>query len=255
MGKLYGGTDLGPEQSKNFSIGAGLQVGGFKATLDFFNIKLTDRIRLKAGKLLTTAQLAALTTEQRNAIRSFGGINADGTISADFGGGFRFFVNGVDTTTQGVDFVVSYPLDLFGGKTNLSFVANFTENQIDRGKDLVGDPGIRQIEEGLPKFRSNIGITHSIGKWNFNGRINYFGEYYEAFQDDPDSPINGQAQVTVDAEGTFALTDNVSISLGAENLFNSYPTDNPYGSGALYAVTAPAGFNGGFYYLKLSYKR
>jgi iron complex outermembrane recepter protein len=255
LGKLYGGVPLGPEESKNFSIGAGLQIGRLKTTLDFFNIKLTDRIRLKAGRLLTAAELAALTTEQRNAIRSFGGINANGTISADFGGGFRFFVNGVDTTTQGVDFVASYPLDLFGGRTNLSLAANYTENQIDRGKDLVGDPGVRQIEEGLPKFRGNIGITHAIGKWNFSGRINYFGEYYEAFQDDPDSPINGDAQVTVDAEGTFALTDNVSISLGAENLLNSYPTDNPYGSGALYAVTAPAGFNGGFYYLKLSYKR
>jgi iron complex outermembrane recepter protein len=144
---------------------------------------------------------------------------------------------------------------LMGGRTNLSIAANYTENQIDRGKDLVGDPGVRQIEEGLPKFRGNIGITHAIGKWNFSGRINYFGEYYEAFQDDPDSPIDGDAQVTVDAEGTFALTENVSISLGAENLLNSYPTDNPYGSGALYAVTAPAGFNGGFYYLKLSYKR
>jgi iron complex outermembrane recepter protein len=255
LGKLYGGTPLGPEESKNFSIGAGLQVGRFKATLDFFNIELTDRIRLKAGRLLTASELAGLTTEQRNAIRSFGGINADGTISADFGGGFRFFVNGVDTTTQGVDFVASYPLDLMGGKTMLSLAANYTTNEIDRGADLVGAPGIRQIEEGLPKFRGNLGLTHSIGKWNFSGRVNYYGEFYEAFQDDPDSPIDGEAQVTVDAEGTYALTDKVSISVGAENLFHSYPTDNPYGSGALYAVTAPGGFNGGFYYLKLSYKR
>jgi len=45
--------------------------------------------------------------------------------------------------------------------------------------------------------------------------------------------------------------------LGAQNLFDSYPTRNPWDFilGAKYPVTAPAGFNGGFYYLKLSFRR
>jgi iron complex outermembrane receptor protein len=61
----------------------------------------------------------------------------------------------------------------------------------------------------------------------------------------------------LDAEVTYSLTDAVSLTLGAENLTDSYPTKNPYATvlGAEYATTAPGGFNGGFYYLKLSYKR
>ena len=256
LGKLLGGQPLKPETSKNFSIGAGLEVGRLKATLDFFNIKMEDRIRLSAPtKSLTQAQFNALTASEQAAIRALGGDTPDFTA-------FKFFVNGVDTTTQGIDFVASYPLDLFGGKTNLSFAANWTETDVTRGEKLVGleadgNAGLRQMEEGLPKFRGNIGLSHSIGKWNFNGRLNYFGEFYEAHADAFDLPIDGDAQITFDAEVTYSLTDAVSLTVGAENLTDSYPTKNPYATilGAEYATTAPGGFNGGFYYLKLSYKR
>lgn len=256
LGKLLGGKALEPETSKNFSIGAGLEVGKLKATLDFFNIKMEDRIRLSAPtKALTQAQFNALSATEQAAIRALGGDTPDFTA-------FKFFVNGVDTTTQGVDFVASYPLDLFGGKTNLSVAANWTETDVTRGEKLVGieadgNAGLRQMEEGLPKFRGNVAISHTIGKWNFNGRVNYYGKFYEAHADAFDLPINGKAQYTLDAEVTYALTDAVSVTVGAENLTDSYPTKNPWATilGAEYAVTAPGGFNGGFYYLKLSYKR
>lgn len=256
LGELLGGTPLEPETSKNFSIGAGLVLGGFKATVDFFRIEMEDRIRLSAPRRsLTPAEITALTPSQRAAIQEFGGDAADFTA-------FKYFVNGVDTETQGVDIVASYPLDLFGGKTTLTAVANWTETEITRGRRLVGieadgNAGARQMEEGLPKFRGNVGISHRADRFSMNARINYFGEFYEAHADAFDLPINGDAQWTVDAEVSYNLTDSVTIAAGADNLFDSYPTENPYGTilGAKYAVTAPAGFGGGFYYLRLSYKR
>ena len=256
LGKLLGGQPLKPETSQNFSIGAGLALGRFKATLDFFNIDMEDRIRLSAPtKALTPAQFNALSAAEKASIRALGGDTPDFTA-------FKFFVNGVDTTTRGIDFVSSYPLDLFGGKTNLSIVANWTETEVTRGQQLVGieadgNAGLRQVEEGLPKFRANVGLTHSIGKWSMNGRVNYFGEFYEAHADAFDLPIDGDSQITLDAELSYALTESISVTVGAENLLDSYPTENPWGAvlGAKYAVTAPGGFNGGFYYLKLSYRR
>jgi iron complex outermembrane recepter protein len=252
LGTLLGGKALKPETSKNFSLGGAIDLNGFKMTVDYFNIKMEDRIRLRGGVPLpagpyTPAQLAA--------------INAVGGLTSDFTA-FKYFVNGVDSTTQGIDFVASYPLDFGGGKTMLSVAANWTETEITRGKSLVGLEsdglaGVRQIEEGLPKFRGNMQLTHNIDKWSLLGRLNYYGEFYNAHADDPTLPIDGEAQVTVDAEVGYSLTDSITVSLGAENLLNSYPTENPFASilGAKYAEAAPAGFNGGYYYLKVSFKR
>jgi iron complex outermembrane recepter protein len=252
LGTLLGGKALKPETSKNFSLGGAIDLDGFKMTVDYFNIKMEDRIRLRGGVPLpagpyTPAQLAA--------------INAVGGLSSDFTA-FKYFVNGVDSTTQGVDFVASYPLDLFGGKTMLSAVANWTETLITRGQELVGteangSAGVRQVEEGLPRFRGNIQLTHNIDKLSLVGRMNYYGSYYNAHADDPTLPIDGAAQVTFDAELGYSVTDNVTVSIGGENIFDSYPTKNPYSTilGARYAETAPAGFNGGYYYLKLAYRR
>ncbi len=49
--------------------------------------------------------------------------------------------------------------------------------------------------------------------------------------------------------------ENASIAIGANNLLNTYPDENPgaLGVGALYPESTPFGFNGGFYYLRLSY--
>ncbi|MEN9874099.1 MAG: hypothetical protein RL186_996 [Pseudomonadota bacterium] len=252
LGKLLGGKALTPETSENFSFGGALDLGGFKVTVDYFNIKMEDRIRLRGGVPLPAGPY---TPEQLAAINAIGGLTSDFTA-------FKYFVNGVDTETQGVDLVASYPLDLFGGKTLLTGVANWTETKVTRGQELVGLEsnglaGVRQMEEGLPKYRGNVSITHNQDKFSFLGRVNYYGKFYNAHADAPSLPINGKAQVTVDAELGYSLTEQVTVSIGAENLLDSYPTKNPYSTilGAQYAEAAPAGFSGGYYYLKLSYKR
>lgn len=252
LGKLLGGKALTPETSENFSFGGALDVAGFKVTVDYFNIKMEDRIRLRGGVPLPAGPY---TPDQLAAINAIGGLTSDFTA-------FKYFVNGVDTETQGVDLVASYPLDLFGGKTLLTGVANWTETKVTRGQKLVGLEsdglaGVRQMEEGLPKYRGNVSISHNQDKFSFLGRVNYYGKFYNAHADDPTLPIKGKAQVTIDTELGYSLTEQVTISVGAENLLDSYPTKNPYSTilGAQYAESAPAGFSGGYYYLKLSYKR
>jgi iron complex outermembrane receptor protein len=254
LGQLLGGTELKPEESKNFSLGGALDFGALKITLDYFNIKMEDRIRLRSGVPLTAAQIRALTPAQLAAVNAIGGLTSDFT-------NFKYFVNGVDSTTQGIDFVASYPLDLFGGKTSLNFVANWTDTDITRGEKLAGieadgSAGLRQLEEGLPGVRGNVSINHFKDKWSISARLNYFGEYYDPHADDPTLPINADAQITFDTEVGYDVTEKVKVSIGADNLFDTYPTKNPYASilGAKYSVSAPAGFGGGFYYLKISYK-
>ena len=60
----------------------------------------------------------------------------------------------------------------------------------------------------------------------------------------------------VDAEVSVTLNDMFTVTLGGENVFDEYPDDEQDGTldflGVDYALTSPYGFNGGFYYLRLS---
>ena len=76
----------------NYSLGAVMRVGDLTLTIDAYRIDIDDRIVLSEN--LTS-------TDVRNYLTGLGFIGV---------GGGRFFINGVDTETEGVDIVVNYPL-------------------------------------------------------------------------------------------------------------------------------------------------
>ena len=61
----------------------------------------------------------------------------------------------------------------------------------------------------------------------------------------------------VDLEAGFPFGDHgVSLSIGAQNVFNTYPEENTGavdGVGNRYGQFGPFGFNGGYYYTRLNY--
>jgi iron complex outermembrane receptor protein len=103
-------------------------------------------------------------------------------------------------------------------------------------------------------------LNHEQGPWRFLARGNYFGEFFECHldaysavaPDGCDLPYEGDAQITVDLELGYSITENTSIAIGAQNAFDSYPDENEWGgvAGSAYPQYGPAGFNGGFYYVR-----
>ncbi len=256
LGKLIGGKPLKPETSKNLSFGAGLKLGKLRATLDFFQIKMEDRITQRSGVSVSQTVIDALPTADKNYLRDFGVLNSAYVLNADLAS-FTYFTNDFGSTTKGFDLVVNYPL-VIGDHSpiNLTFLLNNTETEVDYGQATLGSTITKEIERALPKLRSSVTATHDMGKFSLLGRMNYFGDFQEQHADDDTIPIDVDAQVTFDAEVSYAINDHVSFTFGAQNLFDSYPTKNPWDFilGAKYPVTAPAGFNGGFYYGKVSLK-
>ena len=82
-----GAQPLDAEESVNYSLGTVFRFGGFEATIDAYRIDIDDRIVLSEN--LNTPQVAAL-------IAPFGATVA------------RFFINGVETKTEGIDLVTRY---------------------------------------------------------------------------------------------------------------------------------------------------
>ncbi len=121
--------------------------------------------------------------------------------------------------------------------------------------DIINGTRIRQVEENLPEDRFTFTVAHSQGDWDTFWRVNFYGEYFEAHLDAGSLPIDVDSAFTVDAEIAYNFSDDLRIAVGASNLFDEVPDDNPFSGivGAQYPVTSPYGFNGGFWYAKAQY--
>ena len=232
-----GAQPLDAEDSVSYSIGTVFAAGPVDVTLDYFNIEVDDRIALTTTMVLTQADIDALL--------------ALGVSDATSFTGARFFANDFQTTTQGIDLVATWNADMFGGNTDFLATFNWTDTEVDDAT-LAGPCRIRQLEENIPETRAGFTANHSRGNSNTMIRINYYGDYFEAHLDSCDLPIDAGAEFTVDAEFGYNFTDNFRFMIGAQNLLDEFPDDNPWVGvvGADYPVTSPMGFNGGYYYIR-----
>jgi len=239
-----GGKPLQPEESVGLTIGAVLGIGNLDLTIDYFNINIDDRMTLSSSQALTAQDIADLL--------------AQGVTDASSFSAVRFFTNGFETTTQGVDLVATMPI---GDTMDITLSGNWTDNKVDRVDDLAGsvllsDSRIRQLEDGVPDVRVSLTGNHEINNWFGLWRINYWGSYFEDHVDAACCPIEGSSATTVDAEVGYVFNDNIRVVVGAQNLLDEEPDLNPWGPivvGAKFPVTAPYGFNGGFYYLRATW--
>jgi len=238
-----GGKPLKPEESENFSVGTVMNFGTTHVSLDYYNIKVTDRLSQTSPLTLDADDIAALL--------------AMGVADATSYSSILFFTNDFDTRTQGVDLVVSQDLDLGRGRSKLNLVFNWNDTKVtlDPLTTNVNDTKVRQLEDNLPNTRGSVSFTHEENSWRALARLNYYGSFWEAHLDDGELGIDEGSAVTVDLELGYKILPSLELVLGAQNAFNKYPDENPYGgiAGAKYPTTTPYGFNGGMYYVRAVY--
>ncbi|PKB19155.1 iron complex outermembrane receptor protein [Novosphingobium kunmingense] len=264
---------LGPEKSKSFTAGLAGDFGDISFTLDYFNIKLENRISRSSSIdfPLALCYLADREGVANNCTATFTPRtaelltqldNANVIDRADFTGfedlvAFSFFNNDFSTRTQGIDFVTNARLRLTeSGTTRATLALNYTKTKVTDAGATIASTRLRQLEEGLPRWKGFFNLTHDQGRFRSLLRVNYFGKYFEAHLEDDTLPIDAKAKITVDAELGYELFDGLELAVGAQNLFDTYPTVNPWGGivGAQYGERSPFGFNGGSYYARARFK-
>ncbi|MGQ0833998.1 MAG: TonB-dependent receptor plug domain-containing protein, partial [Gammaproteobacteria bacterium] len=237
---LRGGRPLDAEESQSFSLGAIFELSAFSLTADFYSIDVEDRIAVSQNFQLTPAEVAALV--------------ASGVTSAANLQNFRFFTNDFDTKTEGVDVVATYETDLFAGHTSLSLTFNNNETEVTRFNPVtLNDARIRQLQEGLPETRWGVTGTQSWGGWRALARLSYYDDWY----DNEDGQLYDGGDYIVDAELAYTHNDALTFVLGAQNVFDQYPDENPNAAatvGNRYSQYSPYGFNGGLWYGRFSYR-
>ncbi len=227
-------NSLDPETSTNFTSGFTFEVRDINLTVDLFDIRMKDRLAL--------SQDFALSEQQKQDLL------AEGVTSAANLQEFRFFTNDFDTTTQGIDIVLTVPVP----NGDVTVLYNRTETTVtDHNPDTLDDLRIKELEENLPKQRGALTLTQSLtSQLSVLGRASYFGDWYDS---EDDETYTGK--VLFDLESTYMASSGIAITLGVQNLLNTYPDENPKSGniGNQYGQFSPFGFNGAYWYAKFGY--
>ncbi|MYK17724.1 TonB-dependent receptor, partial [Candidatus Poribacteria bacterium] len=234
-------------------------------TLDAFQIDIDDRIVLSGS--FTADAVPALAQAGANQV--------------------QVFTNVAQTRTRGVDVAAGY-LHAFDNESllNLKVAATWTDTEVigdvqAPGPILIGFEEIlfpeRErsiIEEWQPNTRINFTADYIIGAVKIGSALRYFGSY--TVQEGSGESAQRQTysgKWLTDIQGAYQLNDALVLTVGINNFLNQLPDLNEVGqarggmlidsTGTVIADSpgvftydrraAPFGFNGGFYYAKLSY--
>ena len=248
-----GGSELTPEESMSFTLGTVYTFDDLFVTLDYYNIQVEDRI--------SQSEKIDLTAKDKETLKNAGVPNVDGLSQVSF------FTNDFDTTTQGIDFVMNYSMELLNGDADFAFIYNWNETTVDKFSEITGDFKVSRLENDLPNQRATFTWNQNWQDFSLFSRVNYFGEY-QGVHVDYDATVNqGDAAFTLDLELSYKINDSFKIALGGQNILDQQATEinfTPEGAkacggcannefGGVYYETSPFGFNGGFYYLKGAY--
>ncbi|MEQ5808835.1 TonB-dependent receptor [Alteromonas sp. NFXS44] len=256
VAQALGSPGLDAEESVNYSAGFTYSPSAdFNLTVDFYRIDIDDRIVLSNN--LSGDAIAAL-------------LEGTGATSA------RFFLNAIDSRTQGVDIVSTYTLDTAEwGAFNFNAGINFNDNEVTRVIDapdvlqgagfdqsnLFSDVELRRFETASPESKVNLGVTWSFDRYTTTLRTTRYGEV-----EDPSSTAELNeiipAEWVTDLDINVALTEGLSVSVGANNVFDVYPEASRYTVEAPttftyimpYSGFSPYGFTGRYVYGKITYR-
>jgi iron complex outermembrane receptor protein len=251
-----GAKPLEPEKSKNYSLGAVYHKGPFELTVDAYQIDIDNRIVLSEN---IQGVNGGTPTQQAiyNLLQPFGVTTA------------RFFVNGVDTTSKGVDVVARYRLDAdAAGRFDLTLAANYNQtdvNKVPTTSTLSGLPvppplfarvNILTYEQGTPDHKFVAAGDWSNGPWGATLRGTAYGSVLIP-NATPSLDYKSGAKTVWDAEARYTFLKDVTWAVGVNNLFDEYPNKAPAPVNTTGVVAFPSyspfGFNGRFLYTRLSY--
>ena len=247
-----GATPLDAEKSVNYALGFVFRAGAFNLTVDGYRIDVEDRIVLSEN--LTAANVQAY-------LQGLGFIGS---------GGGRFFLNGVDTETTGVDIIANYAFpETEIGTFRGTLGANFNKTEVTKvpavpqlaalspAPVLFGRVNVLTLEEGAPKDKFTGQLDWERGPFAATLRAIRYGEVLVP-NSNPASDYTLDPKTVIDLEARYTWNDRLTLALGADNILDEYPDAAPAalnGTGNTpFSTYSPFGYSGRFVYTKATLK-
>ncbi|SMF19715.1 MULTISPECIES: TonB-dependent receptor [unclassified Pseudomonas] len=249
--QALGAEALKPEKSTNYSLGLTWQPSERLAfTADAYLINVRDRITLTGtllGPEVTDTLLAS---------------------GIDSTSGGRYFTNGADTRTKGLDVVGSYDQDL-GGAGSLKWTAAFNWNDTEildykQSVNILGTPYELMNREARnfltdvqPHTKLILGANWRWDRYRVNLGLTRYGSWREVnAANDRSLDREYKARWITDLDLGYQLTKDLELAIGARNLFDVYPERQAPSSKTMvkgYGAYSPYGFTGGYYFGRVTY--
>nr|WP_224372570.1 TonB-dependent receptor [Pseudomonas putida] len=249
--KALGATALKPERSTNYSLGLTYQPAPqLSFTADAYVINVRDRITL-TGTLLGDEVTQTL---------------LDNGIDSTSGG--RYFTNGANTRTKGLDLVGNFDQNLGNwGQLKWTAAFNWNQTQILSYKENVNIQGTdyslmdRQarnfLTEVQPHTKLILGANWQRDRWTSNLTLTRYGSWREVNSaTDRSLDREYKARWITDIDVGYQLSKDLNLAVGAQNLFDVYPERQNPSSKTMtkgYGAYSPYGFTGGYYFTRLTY--
>ncbi|EAR13406.1 ferric enterobactin receptor [Polaribacter irgensii 23-P] len=228
--QLLGIPQLKEETSNSFSAGftAKLPEANLTFTVDGYVVNIADRVvytgQFKPLLDSNDVPIDAANTELASLL-----VQANATAAS-------FFANAIDTESKGIDVVISHKArlgnstrlksDLSGTFSQTRQVGGIKSSQIlkDAGQENTYFPEDSRIylEEAVPRTKVNLTNTLTTGKFNIFFRNVYFGKVSEATNSMANQQ-NFSSKVVTDLSLGYKATENLTLTVGANNLLDVYP--------------------------------
>ncbi len=288
LAQALGAQPLKPEKSTNFGGGVTFASGGFTASADYYHIDIDDRITLSSNYVDASGS--------RRLRDYLTGIGIPGVTSVRyFTNAVDSRTQGVDVTTA-----YRATLGDWGNlRLSAAYNYNQTRlRRVSATPSQITALGITtrlfdvnervRFERGQPRDKIALGAVWSVGPLTFDARTTRYGKVEQVALTNQSAanvaliaqggtpfrtlPTESGAAGNVDViqllkpkwVTDFSFTGHVNraldVTVGANNLFNVYPTQNIRSTAALtgadtfgafpYSEFSPFGFSGAFYYVR-----
>ena len=251
--RALGSKDLEPETSTNISAGMTYKDEQFSLSVDAYQINVDDRISMSETFRGSGATSDMVTFFEERGVPASGG---------------RYFFNGINTETKGLDIVATMRHDVAMGSLTLKAAMNFNDTEVTNKDDLVTPTELAAYTTSQLLGRQNtVRYESSSPKENFQfsamlqkptstlmAKLNRWGEVTI-----PASSIEREQVLspkwTVDMEYSFQVSSQVRMALGVNNLLDEYPDKtvkrNSFNGIFQHSGYSPFGFSGRYIYTRL----
>lgn len=286
--RALGAQPLQPEEATNFTAGLTWGWRGLVASVDFYRIDIDDRIFLSsnfvdaAGSTAIKDYLAALGSPGVTSVRYFSNAADTRTSGVDVSARYLWELDAGSLTataawnrnTTELTRVAATPAELIalGVRTPLFDVTERTRVEDGQPRDnLILALGWDARRWGASLSGHRYGEVRGVAATNQSAaNVARFEEGSTRFTTRPtEAGTAGNFDViqilepkwVADVDVYFEFTDSLKLVLGANNVFNTYPTRNiattPQVSGAdtfgvfPYSELSPFGWSGAYYYARI----
>jgi iron complex outermembrane receptor protein len=211
---------LHEEKSKNYTLGLTYKPSNtFSMTADLYRIDISDRIVLSG----------------RFDANNYPALGA--TLSALGVGQAQFFVNSINTKTQGIDLTASHKTNLGAGKLSTYLGLNYSKTEVTKVNAPTSLKGYEDvllsererlfIEQGGPRVKGTLAFNYEQGPWASEFKVIHYGsQTLGTFSGTAAGVPNAyyEPKTSADLAVTYAFNDTTKLTVGGTNIFNVKPT-------------------------------